>query len=307
MVNAGRVGLIPKGEFDPSVKYEKLDIVSYQNKLYIAKEKEIPIGTLPTNGKYWLLSFDIDGVAKKTNPEIEGSIISNKAPYDNVIDSATLIQAVTDTVIGSGMAIRLTHIYGSDWEVSVPIDTLEGYPMPTIDTSNGISVGVIGYANDLAKELVGFVSFSPNEVSFDEESYPYAIKLIGKVDMAYVKDIHGEDMTKTTNSFNIGSTSQPLISDFNFSTDLELHFSGTNSVANESVALGVECSATGNQSQAFGLGGVAISDQQLVIGKYNIEDKENKYAFIIGNGTDWQHRSNALAIKWDGTIVTSNF
>ena len=72
-------------------------------------------------------------------------------------------------------------------------------------------------------------------------------------------------------------------------------------------AEGHRTTASGDFSHASGYYTNASSENQFVIGKYNIEDIEGKYAFIIGNGTDEDNRSNALAIKWDGTIVTSNF
>lgn len=61
MVNAGRVGLVPKGEWNATTQYEKLDIVSYQNKGYIGSADNIPIGTLPTDSNYFMESFSIDG------------------------------------------------------------------------------------------------------------------------------------------------------------------------------------------------------------------------------------------------------
>lgn len=47
---------------------------------------------------------------------------------------------------------------------------------------------------------------------------------------------------------------------------------------------------------------IASSTNQHVQGRYNVEDANNTYAFIIGNGSVTA-RSNALAVKWDGTIV----
>lgn len=40
-------------------------------------------------------------------------------------------------------------------------------------------------------------------------------------------------------------------------------------------------------------------------GKYPIEDTNDKYALIIGNGTGDANRSNAFAVGWDGGITTS--
>ena len=64
--------------------------------------------------------------------------------------------------------------------------------------------------------------------------------------------------------------------------------------------------ATGNATHAEGLNTLASSNYQHVQGKNNIEDSNNVYAFIIGNGTASNNRSNAFAIKWDGTIVLAD-
>lgn len=42
------------------------------------------------------------------------------------------------------------------------------------------------------------------------------------------------------------------------------------------------------------------------MGKYNIRDASDKYAFIIGNGTQDTSRSNAFAIDWNGLIYQNN-
>lgn len=64
-------------------------------------------------------------------------------------------------------------------------------------------------------------------------------------------------------------------------------------------------------SHAEGHGTVATAETQHVQGKYNIEDTEDKYAHIIGNGPREdeydnegklveQHRSNAHTLDWSG-------
>ena len=54
MISAGRVLLMPKGDYDPNATYELLDIVSYNGSSYIAKGTTT--GNLPTNTTYWQLS-----------------------------------------------------------------------------------------------------------------------------------------------------------------------------------------------------------------------------------------------------------
>lgn len=53
MISAGRVLLMPKGDYDPTATYEMLDIVSYDRSSYIAKGTTT--GNLPTNTTYWQL------------------------------------------------------------------------------------------------------------------------------------------------------------------------------------------------------------------------------------------------------------
>lgn len=51
---------------------------------------------------------------------------------------------------------------------------------------------------------------------------------------------------------------------------------------------------------------------QTVIGKYNVKQgnadttQPTDYAFIIGNGSSNNARSNAFAVRWDGAIVLAN-
>lgn len=72
-----------------------------------------------------------------------------------------------------------------------------------------------------------------------------------------------------------------------------------------SIAEGLDVEASGAYSKAFGLGTIASGNQQVAIGRYNEEDALEERPFIIGNGTDDDERSNAFAVKWDGTVETA--
>ena len=63
--------------------------------------------------------------------------------------------------------------------------------------------------------------------------------------------------------------------------------------------------ASADFAHSEGSGAVAASIAQHAQGKFNAIDSNNKYAFIIGNGTDNDNRSNALAIDWDGKIYVN--
>lgn len=98
---------------------------------------------------------------------------------------------------------------------------------------------------------------------------------------------------------------------------------GVNNVASgyASHAEGVRTTASGHDSHAEGLGTTASGDYshaqnfyttassscQTVVGRHNVDDTNNKYAFIVGNGNRNQSinkldYANALGITWDGTM-----
>lgn len=67
-------------------------------------------------------------------------------------------------------------------------------------------------------------------------------------------------------------------------------------------AEGVVTTASGSCSHAQNAHTIAASSCQTAIGEYNVEDANDKYAAIIGNGTSDSARSNALAVRWDGHV-----
>ena len=62
---------------------------------------------------------------------------------------------------------------------------------------------------------------------------------------------------------------------------------------------GTETQALGYVSHAEGNNTIARGNSQHVEGKFNIEDNENKYAHIVGNGSSG-NRSNAHTVDWQG-------
>lgn len=65
-------------------------------------------------------------------------------------------------------------------------------------------------------------------------------------------------------------------------------------------AEGVYTTASGYGAHSEGNTTIASGDYQHVQGKYNIEDTENKYAHIVGNGEDDSVRANAHTLDWEG-------
>nr|DAP58650.1 MAG TPA: hypothetical protein [Caudoviricetes sp.] len=93
----------------------------------------------------------------------------------------------------------------------------------------------------------------------------------------------------------------------------EAHAEGSDCIASGlwSHAEGRNTKASGEEAHAEGECTIAAGSCQHASGKYNLEDVDNKYAFIIGNGefdTEKKEliRSNAFAIDWNGKIYIGN-
>ena len=93
----------------------------------------------------------------------------------------------------------------------------------------------------------------------------------------------------------------------------EAHAEGSDCIASGlwSHAEGRNTKASGEEAHAEGECTIAAGSCQHASGKYNLEDVDNKYAFIIGNGkvdTEKKEliRSNAFAIDWNGKIYVNN-
>ena len=61
----------------------------------------------------------------------------------------------------------------------------------------------------------------------------------------------------------------------------------------------------GSFSSVIGESLFATGDRQIALGKFNVEDTNDEYVLIIGNGTDDQNRSNALTVDWNGKVTAA--
>lgn len=65
---AGRVSIVPKGEWDMETTYQRLDLVTYNGRAYLAKRTSV--GYEPTDGDDWMLLFETSGIATETEAGI---------------------------------------------------------------------------------------------------------------------------------------------------------------------------------------------------------------------------------------------
>lgn len=162
------------------------------------------------------------------------------------------------------------------------------------DTTVGTNSVAMGGMN---VEASGFASYAEGQVTVASGIVAHAE---GYGTVASGKHSHSEGTNtkaKGEDSHAEGRTTE--------STGYASHTEGNLTIAsgNHAHAEGQGAIASGITSHAEGERTIAASLNQHVQGRYNIEDAEDKYAHIVGNGNlknDKITRSNAHTLDWDG-------
>lgn len=104
MAVAGRVAIVPKGEWNANATYKRLDAVTHNNTLYFAK-KEVPAGTATSNTEYWSKSIvgGASAIATKEDAGIvkpaDGLTVAEDGTLKVSIDGTTLTMDQVNNVI----------------------------------------------------------------------------------------------------------------------------------------------------------------------------------------------------------------
>lgn len=96
MAIAGRVAIVPKGDWSADATYKRLDAVTYNNTLYFAK-KEVPAGTETSNTEYW--SKSIVGGAGSIATKEDAGVVKPDGKSMSVDESGTLSINLDGTTI----------------------------------------------------------------------------------------------------------------------------------------------------------------------------------------------------------------
>lgn len=104
MAIAGRVAIVPKGDWSANATYKRLDAVTYNNTLYFAK-KDVPAGTATSNTEYWSRSIvgGAGAIATKEDAGIvkpaDGLTVAEDGTLKVSIDGTTLTMDQVNNVI----------------------------------------------------------------------------------------------------------------------------------------------------------------------------------------------------------------
>lgn len=104
MAIAGRVAIVPKGDWSADATYKRLDAVTHNNTLYFAK-KNVPAGTATSNTEYWSKSIvgGAGGVATADEAGVvkpaDGLTVAEDGTLKVNIDGTTLTMDQVNNVI----------------------------------------------------------------------------------------------------------------------------------------------------------------------------------------------------------------
>ena len=169
-----------------------------------------------------------------------------------------------------------------------------------LNVNNSITVGIrTGKIGNFSSSF-GFMSESSGNYSHVEGLYNNAssecshAEGYGTTASGYRSHAEGNNTTAS------GSTSHAEGSSSSSSAYCS-HAEGSYTTASgaQSHAEGSHTTASGTNSHTEGYETIASGQHQHVQGKHNIEDTEDKYAHIVGNGTD-NNKSNAHTLDWNG-------
>ena len=172
MAVAGRVAIVPKGEWSADVTYKRLDAVTYNNTLYFAK-KDVPAGTATSNTEYWSKSIvgGAGAIATKEDAGIvkptDGLSIAEDGTLKVNIDGATLTMDQVNNVIklADTLKEKINGAFPAANVANNQITTVEGFALDARQANPNIDGSLAKQLSDLNGSLKGVINTKNFEVT----------------------------------------------------------------------------------------------------------------------------------------------
>ena len=117
MANAGRILILPKGEYNASTTYSMLDLVTYNNASWVCKKTAVGIAPSDANSEYWQKMIDVAGKQDK----IKGGATS--ITNDNLTVNRALVSDANGKVAVSAVtATELGYLDGATGNIQTQLD-----------------------------------------------------------------------------------------------------------------------------------------------------------------------------------------
>ena len=239
---------------------------------------------------------DIKAVkAEETATEVKETVEVLEVEVDGKVDIGTSnIQHMSSTMYQNANGVS---IYNDTLAVGDSYAHIDG---DSFDIREATSAGIIDDANDITLASFGTEVTVGSRRTGTIGQYS---QVFGKRCIASGYDAHAEGYVTTASGNDSHAEGGSTTASGDFS-----HAEGSETTASGDVshAEGSKTVANGIRSHAQNYLTIADSADQTVIGKLNISDANGTYALIIGNGTSSIARSDALRVKWDGSVIDGN-
>lgn len=172
MAVAGRVAIVPKGEWSANATYKRLDAVTYNNTLYFAK-KDVPAGTVTSNTEYWSKSIvgGAGGVATADEAGVvkpaDGLTVAEDGTLKVSIDGTTLTMDQVNNVIklADTLKEKINGAFPAANVVNNQITTETGYALDARQANPNIDGSLAKQISDLNGSLKGVINTKNFEVT----------------------------------------------------------------------------------------------------------------------------------------------
>lgn len=160
MAIAGRVAIVPKGDWSADATYKRLDAVTYNNTLYFAK-KEVPAGTATSNTEYWSKSIVGGASAIATTEDAgvvkpaDGLTVAEDGTLKVNIDGTTLTMDQVNNVIklADTLKEKINGAFPAANVVNNQITTETGYALDARQANPNIDGTLAKQLSDLNGSL----------------------------------------------------------------------------------------------------------------------------------------------------------
>lgn len=177
MAIAGRVAIVPKGDWSADATYKRLDAVTYNNTLYFAK-KDVLAGIATSNTEYWSKSIvgGAGGVATADEAGVvkpaDGLTVAEDGTLKVNIDGTTLTMDQVNNVIKLADTLKdaINGAFPAANVANNQITTVEGFALDARQANPNIDGSLAKQISDLngsLKKLTIYSQTVTGTTSFD--------------------------------------------------------------------------------------------------------------------------------------------
>lgn len=232
MTNAGRVLLIPRGDYNAATTYTMLDVVYYEGRSYVCKQTST--GNLPTNTTYWQAMTEADADKMNvTNPTGTGSFSLNRKA-NTTVGNHSFAEGINCTASGN-----TSHAEGEE-------TTASGGQGAHAEGTSSTASGNMSHAEGNTTTASGTAAHSEGMVTQAIGKYTHAGGYYNQANYDYQTVIGKNNSNKTTTLFEVGNGSSYASADR--SNAFEVYSDGSLSTDNGTTKVKLEDLVSENQA-----------------------------------------------------------